>query len=82
MHAGEPFTSSYLVDVLRILESAAKQSAQVVTRDEDPDLAIYLNSLREALVECYTTIVHGVSQSNNNYGGLISCAPNIITYLS
>lgn len=59
MHAGSPFTQKYLTDVLKILESASKMSIQTVTKEEDPDLAAYLILLRENLVECYTTIVHG-----------------------
>ena len=63
MNAGEAFVNMYLEEVLKILESAAKLSLQRVTYDADEDLATYLNSLRETLVECYTTIVHGVNQS-------------------
>lgn len=38
MNAGEDFTNQYLNDVLRILESAAKQSLNVVSEDDDIDL--------------------------------------------
>lgn len=63
MNSGETFAQQYLEDVLRILESASKLSLQVIDPEEDPDLCAYLNLLRETLVECYTTIVHGVNQS-------------------
>lgn len=33
-----------------------------VSEDEDPELYYYLIQLRETLVECYTTIVHGVTE--------------------
>ena len=61
MNAGEDFTNQYLNDVLRILESAAKQSLNTVKLEDDADLYQYLNQLRETLIECYTTIVHGVT---------------------
>ena len=61
MNAGEPFSQQYLQDVLKILESAAKQSVNVVKEEDDSDLAHYLVKLRETLVECYTTIVHGTT---------------------
>ncbi len=63
MNSGQIFVANYLASVLKILESAAKLSLQSVTPEEDPDLFAYLNKLRETLVECYTTIVHGVNQS-------------------
>jgi hypothetical protein len=77
MNAGEAFSSQYLNDVLKILESAAKQSMQVVKEEDDAELAGYLILLRETLVECYTTIVHGVTQAQTK-ATLIKFAPTII----
>jgi hypothetical protein len=63
--------------VLKILESAAKQSLLEVKADDDLDLHLYLNQLRSVLVECYTTIVHGVNDADTrNFLG--QYAPNII----
>ena len=64
-----------------MLESAAKQSAIPTSKEENADIATYMDQLREALVECYTTIVHGVSQSANK-SVLVKYAPSIILYLS
>jgi hypothetical protein len=61
MNAGETFCQQFLPDVLKILENAASKSLTSVKESEDIDLAEYLNHLRETLVECYTTIVHGVN---------------------
>lgn len=38
MNAGEDFTNQYLNDVLKILESAAKQSLTYVKEEDDQDL--------------------------------------------
>ena len=65
MNSGEGFSQQYLNDVLKILESAAQQSLTVAgSYEEDPDLYSYLIQLRDTLVECYTTIVHGVTQAH------------------
>ena len=80
MNAGEVFSSQYLDDVLKILESAAKQSLQVVRAEEDQELSQYLIQLRETLVECYTTIVHGVTQASTK-ATLINYSPTIIKFL-
>lgn len=42
MHAGEAFSQQYLNDVLKILESAAKQSLAVVREEDDAELLAYL----------------------------------------
>jgi len=59
------FTSNYLSEVLKILDSASKLSLTAAANQDDPDMLEYLEKLRETLVECYTTIVHGVKQSNH-----------------
>lgn len=38
-----------------------------VLKSEDEHLHSYLVSLRETLVECYTTIVHGVTQNQSKF---------------
>ncbi len=63
MNSGEAFAVMYLDSVLRILESAAKMSLQTVRAEDDPDLSAYLNQLRDTLIDCYVTIVHGVGNS-------------------
>ena len=80
MNAGEVFSQQYLQDVLKILESAAKQSMQSVTKEEDNDLNAYLIQLRETLVECYTTIVHGVTEAQTK-ATLVRYAPTILQFL-
>ena len=68
MNAGEAFAQTYLNDVLKILESASKQSLQRISEDQDADLAAYIISLRETIVECYTTIIHGITtQQTKSY---------------
>jgi len=62
MSCGDYFSENYLKDVLKILESAALQSLTGVSIEENEDLYHYLIELRSTLVECYTTIVHGVNQ--------------------
>lgn len=64
MNCPAPFTSTYLDDVLKILESASKQSLQIKMFEEDEDMLNYLAELRDTLVECYTTIVHGVKYTS------------------
>jgi|LauGreDrversion4_2_1035121.scaffolds.fasta_scaffold825089_1 hypothetical protein len=80
MNGGDAFNQAYLVDVLKILESAAQQSLAVLGSDEDEELHRYLNDLRSTLVECYTTIVHGINkpQTQANFAGF---APNILQFL-
>jgi uncharacterized protein YutE (UPF0331/DUF86 family) len=80
MNAGENFTTQYLNDVLKILESASKLSLQKVKEEDDSDLFAYLIQLRETLVECYTTIVHGVNQEQTKKQ-LVSYAPTIFMFL-
>ena len=42
MNAGSSFTSAYIGDVLKIMQSASNQSLTIVNFDEDEDLAGYL----------------------------------------
>ena len=65
MNCGNAFTHNYLADVLKILESAAKQSLQSSSFEDDDEMSTYLKQLRETIVECYTSIVHGVTTSND-----------------
>lgn len=53
------FTQKYLSDVLKILNSASRSS--LMTTSDDEEMRTYLVSLREALVDCYTSVVHGVT---------------------
>jgi hypothetical protein len=64
MNCSLAFTSNYLQDVLTVLDSAARQSVNTKDFYDDPDILDYLTKLRETLIECYTTIVHGVKQSS------------------
>jgi len=59
MNCPVAFVQTYLEEVLKILESACKLSTST-TAVKDEDLLKFLETLRETLVECYTTIVHGV----------------------
>lgn len=61
MHCGEVFASRYLEEVLVILATAAQMSLTPVRKSDDESLYSYMISLRETMVECYTTIVHGVT---------------------
>jgi len=42
MNAGESFTNNYILDVLKIMDSASKQSLTLISYEEDEDLAAYL----------------------------------------
>lgn len=64
MNCSLAFISNYLLDVLKILESATRQATDVSPYSDDEDMLEYLSKLRETLIECYTTIVHGVKQSS------------------
>jgi hypothetical protein len=77
MNSGDSFNQTYLLDVLKILESAAQQSLAVLSADEDEELHRYLNDLRSTLVECYTTIVHGVKQPQMK-ANFATFTPNIL----
>lgn len=66
--------------MLKILESASAQCLTVANADEDPELALYLVQLRETLVECYTTIVHGVTHTQTK-ASLVRFAPSILQFL-
>lgn len=48
--------------------------------EDDPDIADYLIQLRETLVECYMTIVHGVTQQQTK-ANLVPFAQNILGFL-
>jgi hypothetical protein len=80
MNCGKAFTHNYLGDVLKILESAAKQSLQSSSFDGDDEMATYLKQLRETIVECYTSIVHGVtiSENPNDKIPLIKYSPSLL----
>lgn len=80
MNGGDAFNQAYLVDVLKILESAAQQSLAILGSDEDEELHRYLNDLRSTLVECYTTIVHGINKPQTQ-AHFASFAPNILQFL-
>ncbi|CDW87040.1 importin subunit beta-1-like [Stylonychia lemnae] len=80
MCAGQQFSNNYLIDTLKILESASKQSLSSVSDDADPDLYTYLRQLRVQIVECYTTVVHGVHQLQHKQY-LAQFVPNIMVYL-
>ena len=81
MNSGEIFSQQYLPEVLKLLESAAQQSLTIANIvDDDVELAGYLVQLRETLVECYTSIVHGVTEAPTKQT-LIKYAPNILAFL-
>lgn len=84
MNCGAPFITNYLTDVLKILESAAKQSLQVSAFDDDEDMKEYLSHLRSTIVECYTSIVHGVTTTKNpaDRVPLIKHSPTIIGFIA
>lgn len=63
MNCPHAFTRNYLADVLKILESASKLSLQVSNFSDEEEMMNYLATLRETLVDCYTSIVHGVTTS-------------------
>ena len=42
MNSGDSFATNYIAEVLKIIDSASKQSLQVVSYDEDEDMAMYL----------------------------------------
>ena len=65
MNCGKAFINQFLAETLKILESAAKQSLQASSFDDDEDMRNYLKQLRETIVECYTSIVHGVTISDD-----------------
>ena len=66
------------------MESAAKQSLQAGTFEDDDDMKNYLKLLRETIVECYTSIVHGVTTSddNNDRMPLVKYAPSLLQFLA
>jgi len=39
MNSGDAFATNYINDVLKIVDSAAKQSLQIVSPEEDEELA-------------------------------------------
>lgn len=81
MHAGEAFCVQFLPEVLKILENASQKSLMNISKAEDEDLYNYLKNLRDTIVVCYTTIVHGVNeQTTKQY--LAQYTPNIFLYLS
>lgn len=80
MHCGTCFAVTYLEEVLNILESAAKMSLAVVRKSDDQALYEYLITLRETLVECYTTIVHGITESASKFI-LINHSSNLMSFL-
>ena len=63
MNCGSEFASKYLQETLRMLDSASKLSLKVVSESEDEYMAEYLKELRDTLIECYTSIVHGITLS-------------------
>ncbi len=63
MNCSTCFSQRYLAQSLSILDNAAQKSILVV-EGEDEDIVDYKRKLRETLVDCYTSIVHGISQNN------------------
>ncbi len=80
MNSPSTFISSYLEDVLKILSSAANLSLSTQQFLDDEDMLDYLQRLRDSLIECYTTIVHGVKQSAYTRP-LIQNTPTIFKFL-
>jgi len=80
MNAGSAFTSTYIGDVLKIMQSASNQSLTIVNFDEDEDLATYLTQLRETLIDCYTSIVHGI-RNDATKDLFIQYCPSIFSFL-
>lgn len=52
----------YLKDVLEIFKSASVLAVQLVN-DDDPDIPIYIEQLKECLVESYTGLVLGAKEA-------------------
>lgn len=63
IHAGVSFCQLYLTDTLRLLDSAMKLSTSIQGFENDPDTLAFLDKLRMALIEVYTTITQGVKDS-------------------
>jgi len=61
MQSGPAFCQYYLNDTIKILDGAGKMSLHIEGADLDTQL--YLSRLRETLIDCYTSIVHGVTES-------------------
>ena len=49
---------------MKILESASRLAVSSV--DNDEDMEEYLENLRDTLVECYVSLVHGIKTSGYN----------------
>ena len=50
--------------MLKILNSASRSSLVSGADYEDEDVRSYLAQLRDCIIECYVSIVHGVSQNH------------------
>jgi len=74
------FTQNFQIDVLKILDSACKQSLSVSAFSDDEDMLKYLSQLRETLVDCYTSLIHGITMSNL-LEPLKQIAPSLILFL-
>ncbi len=62
------------------MQSASNQSLMVANEDDDEDLAAYLSQLRDTIVDCYTSIVHGI-RTNESKAQFVHQSPNIFNYL-
>ena len=63
MNCSGAFNERYLSESLNLLDSAAKKSI-IVESNEEVDIIAYKAKLRETLVDCYTSMVHGISTHN------------------
>eukprot|EP00826_Nyctotherus_ovalis_P005314 TRINITY_DN1119_c0_g1_i11.p1 TRINITY_DN1119_c0_g1~~TRINITY_DN1119_c0_g1_i11.p1 ORF type:complete len:656 (+),score=201.52 TRINITY_DN1119_c0_g1_i11:709-2676(+) len=62
LHTGQ-FFITYLKDILEIFKSASEVAVQPVN-DDDPELPIYFEQLKECLLESYTGLVLGAKDAN------------------
>ena len=61
------FFVPYLMDVLDMLKSASELATQPIS-DDDPELPLYVQQLKECLVDSYTGIVYGMKEANDRTG--------------
>ena len=80
-YASESFCNNFLTDSLTLMQQAAALSVRVQDYQDDPDTLDYLGKLRGTLLEAYSQITLGVSDSNT-HAAFLPFVPSLFQFLN
>ncbi len=80
INAPKSFCMIYLSDTIKILQQASEVSLNRTAYKEDQDVLDYLSDLKTNILNCYSTIISGAKDANQQVQ-ILSAAPNIFNFL-